>query len=303
MKLSLLVMAAGIGSRYGGLKQMDGFGPSGEAIIDYSIYDAIRAGFNNVIFIIRKDIEADFREFFLKKLEHHIEVDFVFQELDMIPRGFTVPGGRVKPWGTGHAVLVASEKIDNPFVVINGDDYYGPESYRLMAGFLSTEAVHDRNHWAMVGYELQNTLSKYGTVARGVCETEGEYLKSIREITDIGFEATAIGYKDGNGLFTRLDPLTPVSMNIWGFTPSVFAYLSRDFKIFLERSSTYPKAEFYIPTLINNLINTKECRVKVLTGGGEWFGVTYREDRPRVISRLNDLIEKGVYPSSLWANR
>jgi UTP-glucose-1-phosphate uridylyltransferase len=300
MKLNLLVLAAGIGSRYGGLKQLDGVGPSGEAIIDYSIYDAIRAGFSRVVFIIRKDIEADFRLFFLTKLEPFVEVDYVFQEMDMIPAGFTVPEGRTKPWGTGHAILVAEKKIDTPFVVINGDDYYGPESYRLMAAHLRNESSVDPLCWAMIGYDLERTLSAHGTVARGICETENDFLTSIREITNIGWNKGKIGYRDEKDRIVELPGDTPVSMNIWGFTPAIFGHLSNAFNHFLKHASRDPKSEFYIPSVINELVSKQLAHVRVLRGAGEWFGVTYREDRDSVIHRLAHLVREGAYPVRLW---
>ncbi len=301
-KLSLYVLAAGMGSRYGGLKQMDQVGPSGEAIIDYSIYDALQAGFDRVVFVIRREIESEFREVFQKRWAGKVALDFVFQELDMVPEGFRVPADRSKPWGTGHAVLVAAGKINTPFAVINADDFYGRNAYELTASYLLEQQERGRDlNFCMVGFELQRTLSKHGTVARGVCHTDEQgYLTDIREITSIGWQDDRIGYTGADGGFISLRGEEPVSMNIWGFSPAIFPLLDREFKSFLSTHAEQPKAEFYIPTLIQEIIRRNEGRVRVLPNHENWFGVTYREDKPQVMAQIRALVDQGLYPSDLF---
>lgn len=300
--LTLLVLAAGIGSRYGGLKQMDQVGPSGEAIIDYSIYDAIASGFTKVIFVIRRDIQDEFAGFFEKKWKHRIDIDYVFQELDMLPKGFSVPAGRVKPWGTAHAVLVANGRVNTPFIVINADDFYGRNAYAITAGYLKKAGEPVRStDFSMVGFRLLNTLSEHGTVARGVCQTDQDgYLTGIREITSIGWYGNRIGYSGPGGQTVELTGEEPVSMNIWGFTPAVFPMLEREFRGFLDNNKENPKAEFYIPTLIQEMISRGEGRVKVLPNAGDWFGVTYREDKLVVTEKIGELVNQGIYPPNLY---
>lgn len=295
---TLLVLAAGIGSRYGGLKQMDQLGPSGETIIDYSIYDAVRAGFGKVVFVIRRDIENDFKKIFVDMLKDRIEVDYVFQETNMVPKGVSFSSGRNKPWGTGHAVLVAEQKINGPFAVINADDFYGSGSYRIMADFLTSSS--DDAEYSMVGYRLDRTLSDHGYVARGVCEAGHEsYLRIVNERTRIEIEQGEIIFTD-DGLITRLTGNETVSMNFWGFKKPVFEHLNKYFTQFVIENSDDPKAEFFIPLLITGLIEEDKVKVKILKTDESWFGITYREDKPGVIENIKELVKKGVYPSKLW---
>jgi NDP-sugar pyrophosphorylase family protein len=296
MSLTLLVLAAGMGSRYGGLKQIDPVGPNGETIIDYSVYDALRAGFDRLVFVIRRDIERPFKETIGRRFEGRIAVDYVFQELDKLPLGFRVPDGRKKPWGTGHAILMAAEAIQGPFGVINGDDFYGARSFQALAEHLRA----DSTTYAMVGYVLRNTLSEFGSVSRGVCElTPDGFLESVTELTKIekdGSNLRNIGY-DG-----RIQPLTGeeiVSMNIWGFTPSLFSHLRDQFKRFLSQRGQDEKAEFYIPTVVNQLVADGQERVKVLRTPDSWFGITYREDSARVTESIRRLAAQGEYPKKL----
>lgn len=299
IKPTLLVLAAGIGSRYGGLKQMDQVGPSRETIIDYSIYDAMQAGFGKVVFVIRRDIEKDFKEVFIDKLKDRIDVDYVFQHIDMVPKGIRFTSARKKPWGTAHAIIVAEQKINEPFAVINADDFYGGGSYRVMADFLTNSS--DINEYSMVGYRLDRTLSDHGHVARGVCETsQGSYLKVVTERTKIEKENNKIIFTDEDGAKTGLTGSEIVSMNFWGFKTSVFDYLNKHFMQFMTENSNDPKAEFFIPAMITDLINKNTAKVKVLNTDESWFGVTYREDKPVVIESISELVSKGVYPSNLW---
>ena len=298
MKPTLVVLAAGLGSRYGGLKQMDGVGPSGETIIDYSIFDALRAGFGRVVFIIRRDIEADFREVFLGKLAGKIAVDFVFQELTDLPAGFQCPADRRKPWGTAHAVLAAAPKVREPFAVINADDFYGRSGFRAVVDFLRGAGP---NQYAVVGYGLRSTLSEYGSVARGVCEVDGTgYMSGIVERTQIEKTVEGIFYHHADGRKTPLPEETVVSMNFWGFMPGCFDYTRREFSHFLGENIHNPKSEMYIPLVVNTLIKSGEATVKVLPTHDQWFGVTYKEDRPRVMAELEKLVAAGEYPRSLW---
>ena len=295
----LLVLAAGMGSRYGGLKQIDEVGPSGEAIIDYSIYDAIRAGYGRVVFVVRPEIEEDVRRFFEPRLKGRIPFDFVHQELDMVPEGVTVPAERKKPWGTGHAVLVAKEKIKEPFSVINADDFYGPEAYRQTAEFL----IHndDPQEYAMVGYRLANTLSDNGSVARGVCRTSDDgYLLEVTEHTKIYREDGKIISQLEDGSQVEFTGEEPVSMNFWCFKPNIFPELESQFADFIRDHAGDPKAEFFIPLPVSVLISAGKIRMKVLPNTEEWFGVTYREDKPVVIKKIRELVDRGVYPEKLW---
>jgi len=293
MQPTLLVMAAGMGSRYGGLKQIDAVGPGGETIIDYSIYDALRSGFGRLVFIIRRDIEAPFREVIGSKFEKRVAVDYVFQELDMLPSGFTVPPGRTKPWGTTHAILLAEDILNEPFAAINADDFYGRESFQVMSSFLRDGG----SDYAMVGYTLRNTLSEHGSVSRGVCECDVEsYLLAVTELTKIE--------KQGNGARAEGRTLSGdelVSMNFWGFTPTVFPQLRERFSTFLQRSGHELKSECYIPTTVNELVAAGIARVKVLHTPSSWFGVTYQEDKPQVKVSIRQLVARCEYPEKLWS--
>lgn len=295
---TLIILAAGMGSRYGGLKQMDEVGPNGEAIIDYSLYDAIRAGFGKVVFVIRTDFAEAFRERFDPRLKGRISVEYVYQSLDKLPAGFTLPEGREKPWGTAHALLMADGAVNEPMAVINADDFYGEKAYRAMAGFLTTS--DDPGEYSMVGYNVENTLSDHGTVSRGVCETDAEgYLTTVIERTKIKGEPDGIYFYE-NGERFRLDPKSPVSMNFWGLKPSVFPYLNEGFALFLKEHGQEQKSEYYIPLLINDNIVNGNIRTRVIECDSPWFGVTYIEDKPIVKERIAQLISDGVYPEKLW---
>lgn len=300
LKPTLLILAAGMGSRYGGLKQLDPLGPNGETIMDYSIYDAINAGFGKVVFVIRKSFEKDFTESIISKYKNHIKTEVVFQELSDLPDGYTLDKNREKPWGTNHAVLVAKDVIKEPFAVINADDFYGRESYEILADKLN-KLAGDENHYCMVGYRLENTLSEGGAVSRGVCKVDKDsYLESVVECTHIMRRDDKIEYKDANDQWTELAPKTLVSMNMWGFTPDYFEHSTTYFKEFLDENEGKLKAEFYIPTAIDKLIKFKIADVKVLDTAAQWFGVTYSEDRAGVVQKLANLVKEGVYPSPLW---
>lgn len=300
MKPTLFVLAAGMGSRYGGLKQLDGVGPSGETIMDYSIYDAVNAGFGKLVFVIRKTFEEDFREKIVKKYAEKIPVELVFQELDALPEGFSVPEGREKPWGTNHAVMMGKDVIKEPFAVINADDFYGRESFKVLADFLS-ELNGSTNKYCMVGYRVGNTLSESGTVARGVCETdENNNLTGVVERTQIKRIDGVVKYRDENDNWVAIDDNTPVSMNMWGFTPDYFKHSDDYFAQFLKENAANLKAEYFIPLLVNKLIVDGTSSVKVLDTPSKWFGVTYADDRPEVVAKLKKLVDEGVYPSPLW---
>ncbi len=298
---ALLILAAGMGSRYGGLKQIEPVGPSGEAIIDYSIYDALRAGFGRLVFILRKEIEKPFRDTVGARFEKRIPVAYVFQELDKIPAPFTVPAGRTKPWGTTQAILMAADAIHEPFAAINADDFYGAQSYRLLARHLQDGAGEDAPDYAMVGFILRKTLSEFGSVARGVCRIgAGDTLESVVEMTSIARDGAAIKNTDAEGRVTPLTGDEPVSMNMWGFTPRIFPQLRERFETFLRANSGDLKRECYIPNTVNDLVAAGEARVKVLRTPDAWFGVTYREDHPRVVESIRRLIAAGAYPERLW---
>lgn len=300
MKPTLFVLAAGMGSRYGGLKQLDGVGPSGETIMDYSIYDAIQAGFGKVVFVIRKSFEEDFRDKIISKYEHLIPTEIVFQELDDLPEGFTLNPERVKPWGTNHALLMGKDVIKEPFAIINADDFYGKESFKILADYLMS-IVDKKNQYCMVGYRLGNTLSESGSVARGVCVTnEKNLLTDVVERTQIERIDGIPQFKDENGKWNPLSDTTPVSMNMWGFTPDYFSYSEDDFKNFLLENQNNIKAEFFIPSVVNKLIKNKKVKVEVLDTPSKWFGVTYAEDRPSVVQKLEELTKKREYPSKLF---
>ena len=299
MKPTLLVLAAGMGSRYGGNKQLDAVGPSGETIIDYSIYDAIRAGFGKIVFVIRRDIEEQVKERFVKKLKGKINVDYVFQEISNVPEGARYTPERVKPWGTSHAVLVAAGKIKEPFGVINADDYYGFESYRILHDFLVND--EDPDCYCIVGYKLGNTLSDHGTVNRGVCNVDQEgMLRNIVEVLKItkttdGAKAPAT---DGSESVFSGDEI--VSMNLFGFKPSSFDILNEDFRDFITKHGSDPKSELLIPATLDRYIKKGDIRIKVLMSNERWFGVTYREDKPFVVESVREMINRGVYPESIY---
>ncbi len=300
VKPTLLVLAAGIGSRYGSLKQIDKLGPSGETIMDYSIYDSIRAGFGKVVFVIRRSIEADFNEV-INKFNRKILVEFVYQELDNVPADIQIPPERQKPWGTGHAVMIAAEKINTPFAVINADDFYGANSFQIIGEYLTSKRDSDIDTYCMVGYTLKNTLSENGHVARGVCEKSSDHiLKSIIERTQIQRMNEKIQFKDSDETWKDLNGEEIVSMNFWGFPVSIFQHLNKKFNSFITNNFNNPKAEFYIPLAVNELIKEGEARVRVLSTPDPWFGVTYKEDKEESIKKLNELIKEGVYPKKLW---
>ncbi len=298
MKPTLLILAAGIGSRYGGIKQMDKIGPSGESIIDYSIFDAIRAGFEKVVFVLNPNIEKDFKEVYEERLAGKIETGYVLQQVNDVPKGVPVNTARVKPWGTGHAVLVAKDAINEPFAVINADDFYGKQAFEMIGRFLS-ETDNDSNKYAMVGYKLENTLSENGSVSRGVCQTEDGFLTDVVERTSITIEDDKIVYND-NGDKEEIDGNSVVSMNFWGFSPLFFDQLERDFTNFMDENAHKLKAEFFIPSVVNDLIEDDEASISMLTSNDQWFGVTYQEDKEVTISKVKELTDKGVYPVNLW---
>lgn len=299
MKPTLLILAAGIGSRYGGFKQLDNVGPSGETIMDYSIFDALRADFEKIVFVISQDIEKEFNEVILPKFSDKVEIDYVFQETDMVPSGIQITNERKKPWGTGHAVLVAVDKLNEPFAVINADDFYGRNSFRIMADYLVSS--ENKTDFCMVGYQLDKTLSEYGKVARGVCKADhNNFLNVITERTNIEKLNDKIVFTEKDGQQVELSGKEIVSMNLWGFKPSIFDYLENYFRKFIQKNSDNPKAEFFIPIMITELIQNKQARIKVLESGDTWFGVTYREDKPAVVRRLKELVDQGLYPESLW---
>ena len=301
MKPTLFVLAAGMGSRYGGLKQLDGLGPNGETIMDYSIFDAIRGGFGKIVFVIRKDFEEDFRKKIISKYENHIPVEVVFQSIDKLPEGFTCPAERVKPWGTNHAVLMGKEVIREPFAVINADDFYGRDSFAVIGKFLSELPEGAKNTYCMVGFRVGNTLSESGTVARGICSTdENRHLTTVVERTEIMRINGVVSYKDENGEWVGIEDNTPVSMNMWGFTPDYFNYSEEYFIDFLKENIDKPKAEYYIPLMVNKLINDGTATVEVLDTTSRWFGVTYAADRQGVVDKLQALADSGDYPSKLF---
>ena len=301
MKPTLFVLAAGMGSRYGGLKQLDGLGPNGETIMDYSIFDAIRGGFGKIVFVIRKDFEEDFRKKIISKYENHIPVEVVFQSIDKLPEGFTCPAERVKPWGTNHAVLMGKEVIREPFAVINADDFYGRDSFAVIGKLLSELPEGAKNTYCMVGFRVGNTLSESGTVARGICSTdENRHLTTVVERTEIMRINGVVSYKDENGEWVGIEDNTPVSMNMWGFTPDYFNYSEEYFIDFLKENIDKPKAEYYIPLMVNKLINDGTATVEVLDTTSRWFGVTYAADRQGVVDKLQALADSGEYPSKLF---
>lgn len=303
MKPTLLLLAAGMGSRYGGLKQLDGLGPNGETIMDYSIYDAIQAGFGKIVFVIRKDFEDQFRKKVLSKYEGHIPTEIVFQSIDNLPEGYSVPEGREKPWGTNHAVLMAKNVIKEPFCVINCDDFYNRDSFRVIGNFLANLPNNSKNKYAMVGFRVGNTLSENGTVSRGICTTNTEkLLVDVVERTKIERREGKVQYIDDEGKWVVTDEDTPVSMNVWGFTPDYFEYSESYFKDFLNdpKNLENKKSEFFIPLMVNKLIKDDTATVKVLDTTSSWFGVTYPEDRENVVTKIQSLVKAGIYPNKLF---
>ena len=300
MKPTLFILAAGMGSRYGGLKQLDGLGPNGETIMDYSVFDAMRAGFGKVVFVIRKDFEEDFRRVVLSKYADHVPCEVCFQGIDCLPEGFTRNPERTKPWGTNHAVLMAKDLIHEPFMVINADDFYGKESFEIMAKFL-LDVNGQEGKYCMAGYRVGNTLSEHGTVSRGVCATDKlGYLTDVVERTAIESKDNHIVFPDENGNEVEIPFDTPVSMNMWGFTPEYFKYTEEAFKEFLQVSGQELKTEFYIPTLVNDLIKAGKATCQVLDTPAKWFGVTYADDRQMVVDKIKALVDAGVYPNKLF---
>jgi hypothetical protein len=303
MKPTLFLLAAGMGSRYGGLKQLDTLGPNGETIMDYSIYDAIQAGFGKIVFVIRKDFEEQFRSQVLSKYEGHIPAELVFKSLDALPEGFTCPAERVKPWGTNHAVLMGKDVIKEPFCVINCDDFYNRDAFMTIGKFLSELPEGSKNTYAMVGFRCANTLSENGTVARGICQKDANNnLTDVVERTEIMRVNGPICYKDENGAWTPIEDNTPVSMNMWGFTPDYFEHSEEYFKKFLSdpKNMENLKAEFFIPLMVDDLINRGVATCKVLDTTSKWFGVTYAADREAVVAKIKSLVDEGVYPAKLF---
>ena len=303
MKPTLFLLAAGMGSRYGGLKQLDGQGPNGETIMDYSIYDAIKAGFGKLVFVIRKDFEQEFKDKIISKYEGHIPCELVFQALDSLPEGFTCPEGRQKPWGTNHAVLMGADVIKEPFAVINCDDFYGSDSYRVMGEFLSNLPEGAKNTYAMMGFRVGNTLSESGTVSRGLCTANDKnQLTSVVERTKIQRMDGEVKYLDENEEWVATPETTPASMNFWGFTPDYFEYSQEFFKGFLSdpKNMENLKSEFFIPLMVDKLINDGTATVEILDTTSKWFGVTYPEDRQDVVDKIKALVDAGEYPEKLF---
>ena len=290
--MTLLIMAAGMGSRYGGLKQLDSVGTSGETIIDYSVYDAIRSGFNKVVFIIRKDFEDDFKSQITEKYKDSIKVEFAFQELNNLPDNFNIPVGRKKPWGTGHAILSAANIINEPFVAINGDDFYGLESYKVISKYYKNGG----KSFSMVAFELGKTLSDFGTVTRGLCTVKGELLETVVETGELKWQDNAVT----SDRDIDLNGTEPVSMNMWGFTPDLFVYLKSMFKDFLDKEGSEMNSEYLIPSVVNTLIENNKKQVKVLRSSSSWFGVTYMNDKPHVVQKIEELVRQGLYPKKLF---
>ena len=304
MKPTLFLLAAGMGSRYGGLKQLDTLGPQGQCIMDYSIYDAIQAGFGKIVWVVRRDFGQQFREQVLSRYEGHVPCDLCFQALDALPEGFTVPEGRTKPWGTNHAVMMGEEIIKEPFAVLNCDDFYDRDAFKVMAKFLSELPEGSTGKYAMVGFRVGNTLSESGTVSRGVCENDEatHLLTGVVERTKIERHDGVVQYLDENENWVSIPDSTPVSMNFWGFTPDYFAHSKEYFKTFLAdpKNQANPKSEFFIPLMVDHLIKEGQATCEVLDTTSKWFGVTYPEDRPEVVAKLAALHEAGQYPSKMF---
>ena len=300
MKPTLFILAAGMGSRYGGLKQLDGVGPNGETIMDYSVYDAIRAGFGKVVFVIRHDFEQEFRDKIISKYQDHIAVDVVFQDITALPAGFAPNPERTKPWGTGHAVLMGKDAIKEPFAVINADDFYGAERFQILADALRKVADKE-NCYCMVGFQIENTLSENGTVSRGHCQVSEEgYLTGVNECHGIQRKGDKLVHTLADGTEAEFPAGAAVSMNMWGFTPDYFVHTEKAFIEFLQKNASELKSEFYIPTVVNDLITSGTVTLKVEKTPSKWFGVTYAADRPATIEQFKRLTDEGVYPQKLW---
>lgn len=299
MKPTLLILAAGMASRYGSMKQVDGFGPNGETIIDYSIYDAIKAGFGKVSFIIREEFAENFKSIFEPKLKGRVETDYVFQSFDLEPFGITEKIERAKPWGTAHAVLAARNQVNEPFCVINADDFYGYDAFKKMADFLTTEVADDK--YSIIGYQVDRTLSDHGSVSRGVCQVVDGKMVAINERLKVYFKEDGTVAYEEEGQEFPLPSDTRVSMNFWGFTPAVFKQSEPMFKEFVEANKDNPKSEFFIPLVADQLIKSGEASFKVIPTDAKWFGVTYKEDKPIVQKSISELVNNGTYPSNLWA--
>jgi len=298
MKPTLLILAAGMGSRYGGQKQTDEFGPSGETITDYSIYDALEAGFGKIVFVISPKMEEEFNSSYIRKFPENLDIEYVIQDVKNVPEGFEVPDERVKPWGTAHAVMMAKDVINEPFAVINADDFYGRESYKVMHDFLVQSKSGEHG---LVGFTLSKTVSEHGSVARGVCETdENEFLTEIVERTKIYSTEGRIYFEDEDGTETDLHPDAKVSMNLFGLMPDIFEEMDAQFREYIAENINSAKAEFFIPYVADNLIRTGKANFKVLGTPESWFGVTYQNDRPHVLAMINNLVEEKMYPSPLW---
>ncbi len=301
MKPTLLILAAGLGSRYGSMKQMEGFGPSGETIMDYSLYDARKAGFGKFVFVISPDMEEDFKIHYLSRLPHEMDVDYVIQSINSIPEGFRISEKRKKPWGTGHAVLLSAPKIFTPFAVINADDFYGRSAFSLIADFLTDKKETSFLEFCIAGYRINNTLSDYGTVSRGVCEIdEHGFLTDITERTRVCRTNGEVVFLDENDIEHKIPDSALVSMNLLGFTPGIFDFLEKYFNEFLLQNSGDPKAEFYIPFAVNLMIQEGIARTRVLETSEKWFGITYQDDKPHVTEMIRRLTGDNIYPSKLW---
>ncbi len=304
MKPTLVVLAAGMGSRYGGIKQIEPVGPSQEIILEYSVYDAIRAGFGKVVFVIRRDIEHDFVEHVMARFKGAILAEYAFQDLDALPSGFAVPAGRVKPWGTGHAIYMVRDLVKEPFAVINADDYYGADAFTVMGRHLAAIPANasDPAPFSMVGYKLRNTVSDFGSVSRGLCEVDPDgFLSNVEEHTKIIRTDQRIESHRPDGKVVVLSGEETVSMNLFGFTPRLFAGIGEQLVDFLKTSLSEPKSEFYIPSVVNTMIHRNQARLTVLHSHASWFGITYREDLPTVTASIQTLVDEGSYPAKLWA--
>lgn len=302
-KPTLLILAAGLGSRYGSLKQIDSIGPSGERIIDYSVYDAIKAGFGKIVYVIRESFRDEFKEVILDTLPKEIKTDYVCQELSFIPNDIEYSKERKKPWGTGHALIVAAPKINEPFAVINADDFYGAESFQIAADFLSADNKDRENEHALIGFRMRNTLSKFGSVSRGICEVNTiNYMTSIVEIKEIKILNDEIVFKNESDIWQKLTGDENVSMNMFAFKPTIFEKFKIQFQRFLIKNSSNLKSEFYIPSSVNSLIQNNAAQVKILESDASWFGLTYAEDKPIARDKMKKLIEKKNYPEKLWSN-
>lgn len=303
-KAALVVMAAGMGSRYGGLKQIDPVGPNGEIILDYSVYDAVKAGFDKIVFVIKHEIEEDFKQVMAGKFEGIVDVEYAFQDINNLPDGFTVPEGRVKPWGTGHAVLSCKDIVDGPFAVINADDFYGRETFKLIYDELTAEKQDNgKYHYCMVGFKIENTLTENGTVARGVCEADGDgYLTGIVERTKIAKNDGRIMFTEDGEAWTEIAEGTTVSMNCWGFSPDILDELESRFASFLESSKdNMLKCEYFLPFVVDDILKEGKADVRVLSTNEKWYGVTYKEDREAVVNALKAKVLSGEYPEKLWS--